>query len=177
MASEDLPEHIGKIFVYPSALAVFRAPSDLSGTHSMRSECIRSIDKWWGGPARRDCVFIEHNAEHAGFRGLYVAQVEAFLKVVHERKSYPSALVSWFSTIGDTPCRDSGLWMVKRDLDRGKKVMSIIHLDSILRGAHLIGFPGKSFIPNDMRSTDSLNAFKSFFVNKYIDYHAHEIAW
>lgn len=177
VASEDLPEHIGKIFVYLSALVVFWAPSDLSGTHSMWSECICSIDKWWGGLACCNCIFIKHNAECAGFWGLCVAQVEAFLKIIHECKSHPSALVSWFSTIGNMPCWDSGLWMVKRDLDRGKKVMSIIHLDSILHGVHLISFPGNSFVTNDMCSMDSLNTFKIFFVNKYIDYHTHEIAW
>ena len=177
IATDDLPEHDGKIFVYSSAMVIFHAPSDVSGTRSMRSERIRSTAQWWGGPACRDCIFIEHSAEVPGFCGLYIAQVEAFLKVVHERKDYPCAVVSWFSTMGDTPCRDTGLWMVKRDLDRGSKVMSIIHLDTILRGAHLIGISGKSFVPKDMHSTDSLTAFRTFFVNKYIDYRVHEIAW
>ena len=54
--------------------------------------------------------------------------------------------------------------------------MSVIHLDTILRGAHLMGIAGSHPIPHQLKYTDSLDAFKSFYVNKYIDYHAHEIA-
>lgn len=69
------------------------------------------------------------------------------------------------------------MWIVKRDLDdRHNKVMSIIHIDAILHGAHLIGVAANRLVPRDLTCTDSLNAFKTFFVNKYIDYHAHEIA-
>jgi hypothetical protein len=48
-------------------------------------------------------------------------------------------------------------------------------MDAILRNAHLIGVAGDSFIPNDLKCSDTLNTFKSFYVNKYIDYHVHEI--
>ncbi|KAM6491741.1 hypothetical protein JOM56_012781 [Amanita muscaria] len=43
--------------------------------------------------------------------------------------------------------------------------------------AHLIGIAGDSFIPSELDHTDSLDAFKSFYVNKFIDYHAHKIAF
>ena len=177
VARDDLPEHDGKIFVYSLAIVIFCAPSDVSGTCSMRSEHIRSTVQWWGGPAHCNCVFIKHSRELPGFHGLYVAQVKALLKVVHEHKDYPCAVVSWFLTMGDTPCHDTGLWMVKHNLDRGSKVMSIVHLNTILHGAHLIGILGKPFIPKDMPSTDLLSAFKTFFMNKYIDYRTHKIAW
>ncbi|KAF8264141.1 hypothetical protein EI94DRAFT_1594424 [Lactarius quietus] len=36
----DLPSFYGKITVYPSAVATFYAPSDLSGVGSMRRECL-----------------------------------------------------------------------------------------------------------------------------------------
>ena len=75
------------------------------------------------------------------------------------------------------PCPNTGMWIIQRELERGKELKSIIHIDTILRGAHLIGIAADSFVPGDLEHTDSLNAFKTFFVNKYIDYHAHEMAF
>jgi hypothetical protein len=84
----------------------------------------------------------------------------------------------WFSTIGDSPCSQTGMWMVKPDFDNtGNRAMSIIHLDSILQGAHLMGHAGNAQIPRNFTCHNSLDAFASFFVNKYIDHHAHEIAF
>ncbi|KAH9028914.1 hypothetical protein EDB85DRAFT_1867581, partial [Lactarius pseudohatsudake] len=55
----------------------------------------------------------------------------------------------------------------------------VIHLDSILRGAHLIGVAGPHFLPSSPKVDylTSLDSFKCFFVNKYADHHAHEIAF
>ena len=69
------------------------------------------------------------------------------------------------------------MWIVERELVHGKMPKSIIHIDAILRGAHLIGIAGNSVVPDDLEHTDTLNAFKTFFVNKFVDYHAHEIAF
>ena len=67
------------------------------------------------------------------------------------------------------------MWMVEPDFLRGKR--EVIHLDSILRGAHLIGVSGSHFLPSDpvFNFSRSLDAFKTFYVNKYVDRHAHEI--
>lgn len=56
--------------------------------------------------------------------------------------TYPCALVHWFSTVGDSPDDETGMWMVEPDFLRGKRVLEVIHLDSILRGAHVIGVSG-----------------------------------
>ena len=70
------------------------------------------------------------------------------------------------------------MWIVEPDQDeQGESVMSVIHLDCILRGAHLIGVAGTDMIPSKLKYSDSLNVFKLYYVNKYIDYHAHEIAF
>jgi len=70
------------------------------------------------------------------------------------------------------------MWLVEPDFDNtGNRAMSLIHIDSILRGAHLIGHAGDSLIPRDLTCDESLNAFSSYFVNKYIDHHAYEIAF
>jgi hypothetical protein len=175
---EACPIYSGKVFVYPSAVATYFAPSDISGVGGMIRERIRSTRSWMNGPARRDCVYVEHDANLPGFRGLYVAQVLAFLKLKHNGITYPCAVVSWFSAIGDSACPDTGMWMVTRDIDGcGKRVLSIIHLETILRTAHLIGVAGKTSVPVNHHHSQSLNVFKSFYVNKYVDYHAHEIAF
>jgi hypothetical protein len=63
------------------------------------------------------------------------------------------------------------------DVDRGRRMTSIIHVDSILRGAHLIGVAGPNLIPRTLTFSDSLDAFHLFYVNKYTDHHAHEMAF
>ena len=89
---------------------------------------------------------------------------------------YPCALVAWYSVVGDAPCPDTGLWIVEPDISEdGERVMDVIHVDAILRGAHLIGAAGGQKIPLRFSHSDSLDCFKAFYVNKYADHHAHEI--
>ncbi|KAH8977449.1 hypothetical protein EDB92DRAFT_1808688 [Lactarius akahatsu] len=59
-----------KILVYHSMTAVFYSPSDPSGLHSMRSECIRSHPHWHKRTPRFDMVFVECDATLSGVRGL-----------------------------------------------------------------------------------------------------------
>lgn len=148
----------------------------------MFRERIRAVGSWRKGPARHDCVFVERDPDLPGFRGLYVARVRAFLSITHNKVKYPCAVVSWFSTVevGDSsPCPDTGMWMVEPDFDQtGNCAMSVIHVDSILRAAHLMGVSnGSEFIPQHLKFNHTLDAFRSFYVNKYIDHHAHEIAF
>ena len=167
-----------KIRVFPSAVAIYYAPSDLSGTRGMFRECIRAVDSWRRGPARHDCVFVQHDPEKPGFRGLYVARVRHFFSICHNKTHFPCALVSWYSTIGTTPCAETGMWKVEPDFDNtGNLAMSIIHLDSMVHGAHLMGIAGTTQIPHHLTFDRSLDAFQAFYVNKYIDHHAHEYAF
>ncbi|KAM6502974.1 hypothetical protein JOM56_002951 [Amanita muscaria] len=57
---EQCPKFTGNVYVYPSAIATYCAPSDLSGVSGMFRERIRSTHSWRSGPERRDCVFVEH---------------------------------------------------------------------------------------------------------------------
>ncbi|KAJ7674002.1 hypothetical protein DFH06DRAFT_1445580 [Mycena polygramma] len=166
------------IKVFPSAEAKFFAPSDQSGLGGMLRERIRAVRCWRGGAARYDCVFVERNPALAGFRGLLAARVLLFMSFKHKGHTYPCALVTWFSAIGDDPCPDVGMWMVEPDLDhRGQRIMDIIHIDTILRAAHLIGIYGHHFLPIHFKYSDTLDRFKAFYINKYADHHAHEIAF
>ena len=168
-----------KVRVYPSALATYFAPSDKSGTRGMFRERIRAVSSWRKGPPRYDCAFVEQDSKLEGFRGLLIARVRAFLLIRHRGIAHPCALVSWYSVVGDQPCPDTRMWKVKPDLnDLGNPVLDITHLDSILRNAHLMGVcDGSTRLPHNFNFNDSLDSFKAFYINKYIDYHTYEIAF
>ncbi|TBU21633.1 hypothetical protein BD311DRAFT_782809 [Dichomitus squalens] len=168
-----------RISVFPSAVAYFYAPSDVCGVKGMRKERIRSVASWRGGPARRDCVFILDDDTQPGFRGLLAARVLLLFSFRGmDDVEYPCVLVSWFTTTSDHPCEETGMWTVEPEMDEyGHCTVSVVHLDCILRAAHLIGIAGHDPIPHRLKHTDSLDAFTSFFVNKYADHHAHEIAF
>jgi hypothetical protein len=177
----DIPENL-KVYVYNSARVVYYAPSDISGLRGMHRERIRSTSSWYGGRPRRDCVFIGNSdsPDAPGFKGLLVARVFLFFSFKYDDIYYPCALVHWFSVIGDTPDDKTGMWIVRPDyLPRQKRFLEVVHLDTILRGAHLIGMAGTDFLPSypKLDSSMSLCSFKSFYVNKYADHHAHEIAF
>lgn len=165
--------------LFHSARAVFYAPSDLSGIGGMHHERIRATRSWYSAAPRYDCVFVGNDSDEPGFRGLNVARVRVFFSVKFRGNVYPSALVHWFSHIGNAPDPVTGMWRVRPDYDReGNAVCAVISLDSIFRAAHLIGVCGSQHIPrHDFDHTKSLDSFKSFYVNKYADHHAHEIAF
>lgn len=178
--SPDLPEFHAKISVYTSAVATFYAPSDISGIGGMRCERIHAINAWRNGPGRYDCVFVntDASAELEGMLGLDIARVQLFFSFKHEDTIFPCALVHWFSRVGDSPDRLTGMWIVKPDLaEDGTPSASVIHIDTIFRAAHLMPIYGNEHIPRYLSFTQSLNAFNSYYVNKYIDHHAFEIAF
>ncbi|KAJ7800738.1 hypothetical protein B0H14DRAFT_3784803 [Mycena olivaceomarginata] len=57
---------------------------------------------------------------------------------------------------------------------RGVPTVAIVPMDSIARGAHLIGVYGTAALPEDFHFSDSLDAFNTYFVNPYADHHMHE---
>lgn len=71
----------------------------------------------------------------------------------------------------------TGLWVVRPDITRGARDKTVIHLDSFLRAAHLIPVYSNGEMPLEFHYTYSLDTFEAFYVNKYIDHHANEIAW
>ncbi|CAK5280852.1 unnamed protein product [Mycena citricolor] len=174
----ECPPLPSSVKVYPSAVATFLAPSDQSGIGGLMRERIRSTRSWRGGPARHDCVFVEGEAGEPGFRGLMAARVMLFMSIKHDGMNFDCALVTWFSTIGDDPCPNVGMWMVEPDVDAwGRRIRDIVHIDTILRSAHLLPIFGNEFLPHRIKHTDSLDNFKAFYINKYADHHSHEIAF
>jgi hypothetical protein len=173
-----MPQFHGKIAIHKSAVATFYAPSDICGVGGMRREWIRATPSWRGGPPRFDCIFACTDPSAEGMRGLDVARIRLFFSLNFEDVSYPCALVHWFSRIGDGPDEDTGMWMVEPDFDvNGSPLVAVIHLDTIYRAAHLIGVCGEHSLPRGFSFKHSLDTFRSFYVNKFADHHAFEIAF
>ncbi|KAJ7434182.1 hypothetical protein B0H11DRAFT_1757989 [Mycena galericulata] len=110
-------------------------------------------------------------------RGMSVVRVKLFFSFVYDGVDYPCALVEWFKKVGRSPDICSGMWIVEPEYRGKRRVVTILHLDSLLRGAHLIPVYGDTHIPVGFSYTHSLDAFAAFHVNKYADHHANEIAF
>ncbi|KAJ7159339.1 hypothetical protein C8R43DRAFT_881825, partial [Mycena crocata] len=150
------------ISVFHSAVATFYSPSDPSG-------------HWRKIGPRRDCAFVVEDQNTNGFRALSVVHVKLFFSFQYDGVDYPCALVEWYKKIGRGPDSDTGMWMVEPEVRRNRgrdTVTTVVHLDSFLRGAHLIPVYGSKFLQSGFRHTWSLDTFEAFFVNKYIDVHA-----
>jgi hypothetical protein len=171
----DLPMFYGKITIYPSAVATFHAPSDISGVGGMRCERIRAVRSWRNGPGRYDTIFVNTDSSMAGMRGLDVARARLFFSFSYDGIEYPCALVCWFSRVGDSPDDQTGMWVVRADDDETCPP-SIIHLDTVVRAAHLLPVFGPERVSKTLLFTDTLDTFTEFYVNKFVDHHAFEIA-
>ncbi|KAK7683266.1 hypothetical protein QCA50_013528 [Cerrena zonata] len=167
-----------KISVFTSAAATFYAPSDISGIGGMRRERIRATPSWRKGPARYDCVLIETDSDASGMRGLHAARVRLLFSFKYEEETFPCALVEWFTPVDCEPDVLTGMWIVEPEFDnRGVRVQSLVHLDTIVRAAHLIPVYGRETLPPRFHFSESLDSFKAYYVNKYVDHHSHEIAF
>ncbi|KAJ7798569.1 hypothetical protein B0H14DRAFT_3092899 [Mycena olivaceomarginata] len=165
------PVFAGRIIVHHSAVARFYAPSDLGGAGGMYRERIRSNPNWHGY-SRRDTVLVDAGA--AVMRGLVIGRVLLFFSFTFAERSFECALVNWLVPVGDAPDPDTGMWVVELERCRRVPTLAIIPVDSIARGAHLIGVYGTAALPEDFHFSDSLDAFNTYFVNPYADHHMHE---
>ncbi|EGO00651.1 hypothetical protein SERLA73DRAFT_50652, partial [Serpula lacrymans var. lacrymans S7.3] len=52
----------------------------------------------------------------------------------------------------------------------------VIHVDCALRGAHYIPVYGGYFLPKDVLFPNSLDAFDSYYVNRYIHHHSFKLS-
>ncbi|KIJ62152.1 hypothetical protein HYDPIDRAFT_30701 [Hydnomerulius pinastri MD-312] len=171
----NCPRVLSRISVFHSAVARFYAPSDLCGAGGMYREFIRSCPSWRKEYPRRDTVFVCTGSEADPMLGMVIGRVYLFFSFVHSGVYYPCALVHWLVPIGEQPDPHTGLWVVKPEFERnGRRTMGVVHLDSVARAAHLIGACGTSCLPDDFHFSDSLDAFRAFYVNRYADHHMFE---
>ncbi|KAH9912325.1 uncharacterized protein B0H18DRAFT_1088486 [Fomitopsis serialis] len=169
------PQVFGKIAVYRTAHATFYAPSELSGDGGMHRELIRANPSWRGRP-RFDTVLININDNEPGMKGMAVGRVMGLMVITHSGVRYPCALIDWYDKVVEDPSDVTGMYVVEPELDpdSGQQASSIVHLDSIFRAVHLMPVFGDTSIPINFHFSYTLDAFESFYVNKYGDYHSHE---
>ncbi|KAG2005607.1 hypothetical protein CC2G_001999 [Coprinopsis cinerea AmutBmut pab1-1] len=167
--------YTGNIYVHHSAVARFYAPSDACGVAGMHRQTIR-CNPSWHNRARMDTVFVAQD-DAPGMEGLCVAQIRLLFSFVDPKTDveHACALVNWFPVVGDEPDPVTGLWRVEREEVDGVRPLQVIPLASIVRGAHLVPVFGSGRLPEGFCYTDSLEAFEEYYVNAYIDYHAHEM--
>ncbi len=165
--------------VYHSAKATFYSPSDISGVGGMRCEIIRAAPNWRKEGPRYDCVFVETDSEQVGFKGLDVARILLFFDFKYAEETYQCALIHWFDKVGDEPDELTGMWVVEKGYraDNFTPLITVIHLDTVLRAAHLIPVFGVEPLDPHHNHRDTLDTFNRFFVNKFADHHANEIAF
>ncbi|KAH9855876.1 hypothetical protein C2E23DRAFT_723172 [Lenzites betulinus] len=161
--------------IYPSVTVHLYAPNEQSSPGGIYREHIRSVASWRQGPPRQDCAFVKKSPFVPALRNLAVVRVVMFFSFrTVARSTHECALVTGYTPVGEEPDQDTGMWIVKPQTDTDDDpVYSVLSIHDIIRAAHLIGHSGNETIPNDLLYTDALNAFSAFYVNKYIDYHAH----
>ncbi|KAF6753796.1 hypothetical protein DFP72DRAFT_813711, partial [Ephemerocybe angulata] len=175
----NILDSISPISSFRSAVATFFAPSDACGIRGMRREWLRCTPTWRKSGPRYDCAFLVADETKKGFRGLEAVRLKALLSFTYEGTEYPCAVVEWFKKVGRSPDKETGMWIVEPDMSSGERDVTVVHLDSIFRAAHLLPVYGSAcpLIPLDFDHSTSLDRFQAYYVNKYIDHHANEIAF
>ena len=111
-------------------------------------------------------------------RGLDVVRVLLLFSFPFKGITYPCAFVRWFSIINEECDEDTGMWMVQPAVtEDGLPDVSVIHLDCVFRAVHLLPIYGETQVPDNVSHHNSLDAFAGFYINKYADHHAFEIAY
>ncbi|KAK7684227.1 hypothetical protein QCA50_012551 [Cerrena zonata] len=163
-----------RVRVFPSAVATFFAPSDPCGIGGMHHERIRATPLWRNEYPRYDCVFVMTGLE-SGIHGMHVARVRLFFSFIYQRSTYPCAFVDWFISSDTQPDPETGMWIVEPEVDdNGHNMNSVIHVDTILRSAHLIPVYGNITLPAGFHFSDSLDAFSEYYINRYADHRTFE---
>ncbi|TBU51364.1 hypothetical protein BD310DRAFT_834524 [Dichomitus squalens] len=165
-----------RIGVYHHAYATFYAPSEVAGTGGMHREVIRCNPSWHGRYPRYDTVLVNLQPDGCFADGtLIVARVLLFFSFVFEDFKHECAFVEWFLLRDDNPDPHTGMWVIEPEiLPNGERASGVISIDSIVRACHLMPVYGTTSLPPTFHFSDTLDAFRAYYVNRYIDYHAHE---
>ena len=145
----------------------------------MYQEIIRANSSC-GGVPRFDTVFVSVSDDKEVMAGLLVTRIHLLFSYFdpYDGEEVPCTLITWFNHMNSTPEPDAatGMWKLRPERDEnGERPTQVIHLDTILRGAHLVPCYGEGFLPTGLKYSDALDAWDSYFINQFIDYHAHAL--
>ena len=170
--------YTGHIKIFNSATATFISPSDPSRIGGMQHETIRALPSWHQGPVQYDCVYMSTDNTKNGMLGMDIARVYCFFSFTHTNgQIFPCALVHWFDRVTDEPNELTGMWMVSPSfLEDGSHNLAVIHVDSIVCAAHLLPIFGDELVPPYISFHNSLSIYRGFYVNRFADHHAFELA-
>ena len=137
--------------------------------------------QWRNEGPQKDCIFITTNLgnqESTGMQAFDIAYIHGFFSFTDTSEiHYPCAVVCWFDKVDDLPDEDTGMWIIQPSyLHNHFPNFAVIHIDSIYYAAHLIPIYCTSYISQHIKLCNSYNAFCAFYVNKYVDHHAFELA-
>ena len=146
----------------------------------MFHEVIRAVSHWGMGEIpgpRYDCIYVakHHNASDIGMDNLRVARVHSFFSFNYGPETHSCALVHWYRLWCDEPDCDSGMYIVQPEFISSRRNMSVISVDCIVRAAHLLPIFDDSHLDHSFNYTHSLDIFRAFYINHFIDPHAHEL--
>ncbi|ESK81674.1 hypothetical protein Moror_5456 [Moniliophthora roreri MCA 2997] len=108
--------------------------------------------------------------------GMAVACVKLFFSFSYQKVTYPCALVEWFTHSMDAPDEETGLWVVELEyeLRDGKRMLDVVHLDSVARPVHLLPVFGCDLLPKNFHFSEALNAFCVYYLNKFVKHASYE---
>jgi hypothetical protein len=178
---DAVPLHwIASICIYNSAVAKFPSYGDSSGYSNMQKEHIWATPSWRSSGPQFDPIFVNIDPTPGlGMKGMAIARVLQFLKIkTVANAEYDCALVQWWTVLGKEPDDITGMWLTEPHIESDGPLMDIVHLDCVIRGAHLLPAFGSSWsTPAEFHFSKTLDTFKAYYINKYADHHAFTIAF
>ena len=125
------------------------------------------------GHPQRDTVFVVLDDSKPGMEGMEIRWVLLFFSFYYQYKPYSCALINWF-VHDDEPDADTGMWTVQLECNwKGEPTVQVIPLKTIAHRVHLLPVYGSTRVPEEFSHHDALDSFNSFFVNHFVDHHAH----
>ena len=106
---DRLPVIESGMLVYHSARALFHSPGDISGTHGMGSQMIRSSPQKRSSHEHRDCNLVVVEEDKPAMTGMIVRRIQCFLSFSHLDNHYCCELIDHFKCVGTRPDPVTGL--------------------------------------------------------------------
>ena len=172
-------DNIVGISVFHSETAIFCVPSNPSGIGGLYQKTIQCTPWWKIGDIiahQQDCVILNTGSDAPGMRGLDIMRSICFFLFEVGDEVFSCTLVHYFCKFFDDPDPNNSMWIIEPDFNASRyQVMLVIHVDSIVHGAHLLPvFRVDTTIPGEINFSHMLDVSTAFYVNKYIDYHTFE---